>query len=97
MTIENVAVSYLHPTQERAYYYIHQVPEGSPARNVRGDRREITVHDARSLDPAPCLEREGVELIAFDGAPKDERDAAHVEEEFYPRVEAMVAEKTGAS
>ena len=97
MTIENVAVSYLHPTQERAYYYLHQVPEGSPARNVRGDRREITVHDARSLDPTPRLEREGVELVAFDGAPKDERDAAHVEEEFYPRVEAMVAEKTGAS
>jgi len=91
------AVNYLAPQSERAFYVIRGARKGEPTRNVRGDRREVTVHDARTFSPTPCLEREGVQLVAWDGAPKDEHDHEGVERDFYPRVEAMVRKHTGAT
>lgn len=91
------SINYLAPQTERPYYYIHGAPEGEAVRNVRGDRREVTVHDARELDPKPRLEREGVELVAWDGAPRDEHQSDDVKLNFYPLVEGMVAQHTGAA
>ncbi len=90
------AVNYLTPQSERAFYVIRGAREGEPTRNVRGDRREVTVHDARALTPAPRLDCEGVELVAWGGAPEDEHDDEGVSRDFYPRVEAMVRKHTGA-
>ena len=90
-------VNYLAPQSERAFYVIRGAREGEPTRNVRGDRREVTVHDARELAPAPILEREGVEIVEWDGAPLDEYDTEGVQRDFYPQVEAMVREHTGAT
>lgn len=95
MNLQTV-VSYLTPTDERAYYYIHKTPEGQPSRNVRGDRRQVEVLDARALVPVPSLEREGAELVAWSDSPEDEHDATAIERDFFPRVEALVREQTGA-
>lgn len=96
MNVQTV-VSYLAPVKERAYYYLHETPDGQEPRNVRGDRREVVVEDARALSPVASLEREGVELVAWGGAPKDEHDEAAFRRDFYPEVEAMVREATGAN
>jgi len=91
------AVNYLAPQTERAFYVIRGARKGELTRNVRGDRRDVIVHDGRTLTPAPCLEREGVELVAWDGAPEDEHESEAVERDFYPQVEAVVREHTGAA
>jgi hypothetical protein len=96
MTIE-ATVNYLAPMQERAFYYLHGAPEGQPWRNTRGDRQSVDVVDGRSLNPSPSVEREGVELVAWSGAPDDPMNTSAVEAEFYPQVEAMVAHQLGAA
>ena len=90
-------VSYIAPVPEQAYYYLHETPEGQAQRNVQGDRREVVVEDARRASPAVTLEREGVELVPFSAAPKDEHDSDGFKLDFYPQVEAMVEEFTGAT
>ena len=92
----SASVSYLVPGSERPYYTLHRTPEQEPARSVRGDRRDMHVVDGRTLDPPPCLEREGVEKVAWDAVPEDEHDQEGVERDFYPQVEALVREATGA-
>ena len=90
-------VSYLSRSEERPFYYIHGAPEGEPYSNVRGDRREVEIHDARLLTPRPILDREGVELVEFLDTPEDEHDTASLIRDFYPRVEELVARETGAT
>jgi len=90
-------VSYLSPTDERAYYYIHGVPDGQAPSNVQGDRRSVEVQDARLHAPSPTLDREGVELVEWSEVPADENDSADFARNFYPRVEALVSEATGAT
>lgn len=90
-------VSYLAPTSERAYYYLRGTPEGQAPANVRGDRRSVVVENARALESRPILEREGVELVGWGGAPIDENDSAGVQRDFYPQVETFVRETLGAS
>ena len=90
-------VSYIAPVSEQAYYYIHETPEGQAQRNVQGDRREVVVEDARKTSPAVTLEREGVELVPWSAAPKDEHDSDGFELDFYPQVETMVEQITGAT
>jgi hypothetical protein len=89
-------VSYLRRGNERPFYYIHGPPEGEPYSNVHGDRRDVEVQNARTYTPRPALDREGVELVGFTDTPEDEHDARELTEDFYPKVEKLVAEKTGA-
>ena len=89
-------VSYIRRSDERPFYYIHGPPEGEPYSNVHGDRREIEIHDARRFSPRPSVDREGVEIVEFKDTPADEFDMASLIAEFYPKVEKLVAEKTGA-
>ena len=89
-------ISYLEPGHTRAYYYLRGTPEGEAPSNVRGDRRNIEVEDARLRVPQPSLEKEGVELVAWSDVPTAERDEADFQRDFYPRAEALVREHTGA-
>jgi hypothetical protein len=89
-------IHYLAPMDERAFYYLHRAPEGEPWRNTRGERHVVMIHDARLLDPKPELEREGFELVAFDGEPESPDDAGAVRRDFYPKIESLVREQTGA-
>jgi hypothetical protein len=95
MSIE-ATVNYLAPMEERPFYYLHGAPEGQPWRNTRGDRRRVEIVDGRALSPAPGLEREGVELIDWDGEPENALDAEAIRRDFYPRVEALVQRHVGA-
>ena len=90
-------VSYLSRQNERPFYYIHGPPEGEPYSNVQGDRRDVEVQNARTYTPRPALDREGVELVGFTDTPEDEHDATELTEDFYPKVEKLVAERTCAT
>lgn len=89
-------LSYLAPMAERPRYYLYPPPDGQPWRNTHGDRRTVTVHDARALEPAASLEREGFTLVRLDSALADPYDAAAVRAQYYREVEELVAKQTGA-
>ena len=88
-------LNYLAPMAERPYFYTYAPPEGVPGRNNRGDRRRVEVHDAREL-AHPSLDVEGFALAKFASALADAYDPKAVVRDYYPEVEALVREFTGA-
>jgi hypothetical protein len=92
--VVEAAFNYLAPMQERPYYYAHEAPRGERWRNTHGDRRTLTVHDARDV-PDASLDREGFELVRIESE-FDPSDARSVRNVYFPEVERAVREAAGA-
>ncbi|MGH7860446.1 MAG: CmcJ/NvfI family oxidoreductase [Candidatus Binatia bacterium] len=90
-------VSYLAPMAERPFFLLYEPPEGAPSRNTRGDRRRVTIRDARSLDPAPSLDEEGFLLARHETAVGNLWDEHAVRGVYYAEMAALVKAVTGAS
>jgi hypothetical protein len=90
-------VNYLAPMSERPEYWLTKPPEGVSWRNTRGDRQVLEIHDARALDPAPSLDGEGFSLVRHETAALNLYDAEAVRQVYYPEMERLVTEHTGAS
>ena len=58
--------------------------------------RRVTINDARGAVPAPSLDREGFELRRAPTAVTNFADAAEVRAVYYPEVEALLRDVTGA-
>lgn len=89
-------LNYLAAMDERPVYWLTKPPAGVPWRNTKGDRRVLPVHDARSVEPAPSLDREGFSLVALETTVGDLYDPEAVRAGYYAEVEKLVAEATGA-
>jgi hypothetical protein len=89
MTVE-ATINYVAPMPERPYFFLYEPPAGTTWRNTKGDRRTMAIRDARSLAPAPSLDREGFALTRFEGAIDD----VHA---YYRQVETLVRDVTGAA
>jgi hypothetical protein len=87
-------LSYLAETGERPFYYQYEPPAGAAWRNTKGDRRPVAIHDGRTLEPAPTLDREGFELVHFESV--TESFGAGAIPGYYTEVEALVKAETGA-
>jgi hypothetical protein len=81
---------------ERPTYYTYEPPPGKPWRNTKGDRRTVPVANARELDPAPSLDREGFQLAHLVTAASNLRDQRAIREIYYKEAQALVARETGA-
>ena len=90
-------INYLGPMSERPYYFLYDPPPGTPWRNTKGDRRTMAIEDARRLDPAPSLDREGFTLARHATMVRDLYDERAVKGTYYREVEALVKEVTGAA
>ena len=89
-------LNYLAPMRERPVYWLTKPPDGRPWRNTRGDRRVLPIHDARSVDPPPSLDREGFALVSHETAASNLYDSGCIREVYYPEMEELVADATGA-
>lgn len=89
------ALNYLAPMDGRPYYYTYPPPEGTPWRNTHGDRQKVRVRDAREL-PASSLDVEGFELAHIETKLRDAYDPKAVKRVYYPEMETLVADATGA-
>ena len=78
---------------------IHITPEGTrePERTATYGPRRVTVRDARPLAAELSLDREGFALVGHETAVTDFEDEAEVERVYYPEMERLVKEATGAS
>lgn len=79
----------------RPYYSTFKRSDQQPWRNTQGDRRTLPVANARPLDPAPHLDREGFALSSWKGPSIDFADQQAIEETYYAEMEGLVAEMTG--
>ena len=89
-------VQYVIPAATKPFSYEYDPPAGIPRRSATFDERRIQIHDARQLVVPPSLDDEG---FAFHRQPtrvSDFYDAAEVEAIYYPELERLLLDATGA-
>ncbi|WP_297797522.1 CmcJ/NvfI family oxidoreductase [uncultured Marinobacter sp.] len=91
-------ITFMVPTEQRPYVHTEALTgETEPHYHAELQRREVSIHDARAQAPELSLDRHGIELRQRPSAVKDFYDNTSVEQEYYPEIEALVREATGAS
>jgi hypothetical protein len=89
-------LNYLVPTGEKPASYTYEPPAGTPWRTGRYEAREVTIRDARPLIGRLSLDREGFEFVRRPTRVVDFYDEGEVRQTYYPEVERLVLEATGA-
>ncbi len=89
-------VRYVASTGERPFFYQYDPPPGTQLRNTVGNKQRVEIGDARTLDPAPTLDREGFALVHHETRVENLFDESAVRAIYFPEMEALVASATGA-
>ncbi len=76
--------------------YMYAAPEGIPQRSGNYDKHAVTIYDMRPLLGEVSLDREGFAVVRQESAVQNFYDSAEVVARYYPEVERLVREHTGA-
>ncbi|MGH7779102.1 MAG: CmcJ/NvfI family oxidoreductase [Candidatus Binataceae bacterium] len=90
-------LNYLEDRGQRPTTYTYAPPPGVSARTGKYAKFPVAIHNARPLARELSLDRQGVALIHQDSAVRDFYSDREVREVYYPEVERMVREATGAA
>jgi hypothetical protein len=88
-------LTYVVPTGEPLFAYNYEPPPGMPMRSGRYEPQRVTVRNGR-LAGDLSLDRQGFELRQVPSAVRDFYDPAEVERVYYPEIERLLREATGA-
>ncbi len=89
-------MNYLAPMTERPRNYTFDPPRGVPRSNVENEVRAVAIHDARPVAGSVSLDANGFALVEHRSAVRDFFDDEEVRRVYYPEVERLVREATGA-
>jgi len=92
----NASLSYLTDSNEKPLTYMYEPPPGIPAMSLRSTRYPMAIFDGRSILDELSLDREGFVLLDHNTAIRDFFNAEEVRRAYYPEVERLVQEATGA-
>lgn len=91
-------ITFMVPTGQRPYVHTEALTgDPEPHYHAQLQRRAVTIHDARAEAQELSLDRHGIALRQRPTAVEDLYDNASVERDYYPEIEALVREVTGAS
>lgn len=90
-------LNYLAPMAERPRNYTFDPPPGVPRSNSTREAHTVAIHDARPVASEISLDREGFAVLHQQSAVKDFWDEDEVRRVYYPEVQRVLAELTGAS
>ncbi len=92
-----IELNYLDQMDEKPAAYVYRPAEGEARQDAtRVVRRSVSMRDARELGDALSLDGPGVALVQQKSAVRDFYDPDEVRAVYYPEVEALVVEATGA-
>jgi len=89
-------LNFLTEMAEKPVYYITDPPPGVPRDNAEYDPRTVEIEDARTLSPAPRIDRQGFELVHHETSVGNLFESQGIRAHYFPEVEALVARLTGA-
>ena len=89
-------VQYVISTAIKPFSYEYEPPPGIPRRSAAFQERRIQVHDARQFAVRPSLDQQGFALRRQPTRVNDFYDAAEVEAIYYPELERLLKNVTGA-
>jgi hypothetical protein len=90
-------LNYLAPMAERPRNYTFDPPPGVPRSNSTHEAHKVPIHDARVIASDVSLDREGFAVLNYHSAVKDFWDEDELRRVYYPEVQRVMAEATGAS
>ena len=91
------SLNYLADTAEKPAVYLYTPEPGTPQRTTQTTRHEMAIQDGREILGELSLDEQGFALERCESAVANFYDAAEVRSVYYPEVERLVAEATGAS
>ncbi|NWA05832.1 CmcJ/NvfI family oxidoreductase [Pseudomonas gingeri] len=89
-------LNYLLDTGERPVNYTYPQPEGTPRRSGVLDPSQVSIHNAWLLDEPASIDRQGFEKVDHGSTVPDLEDEEQVREHYYPEIEALLKQQTGA-
>ena len=89
-------MNYLAPMLERPRNYTFEPPPGVPRSNTVNVSHRVPIHDARPVADRVSLDANGFALVNHRSAVRDFFDDEEVRRVYYPEVERVVKQATGA-
>ena len=89
-------VQYVIPTATKPFSYEYEPPVGVPRRSATFHKHRILIHDARQLAVPPSLDAQGFAFRQQPTRVSNFYDAAEVEAVYYPELERLLLDATGA-
>ena len=89
-------MNYLAPMLERPRNYTFEPPPGVPRSNTVNEAHRVPIHDARPVADRVSLDANGFALVNHRSAVRDFFDDEEVRRVYYPEVERVVKQATGA-
>ncbi len=89
-------MNYLVPMTERPRNYTFDPPAGVPRTNAEHQAHAVKIRDARPIADHVSLDANGFALLQHRSAVKDFFDDEEVRRVYYPEVERLVKQATGA-
>jgi hypothetical protein len=90
-------ITYMVPMDEKPRRYLCTPPPGTAEISWRSAPQSVTIYNARALARQPSLTEEGFVLLSSHSAVRDFYDEREMRAIYYPEVEQMVKDLTGAS
>jgi hypothetical protein len=90
------SLNYLLKTEEKPVAYTYTPPPGIPQTTRQNDPKTVTIHNARPLLNQLSLDTQGFVLTHHESKVVNFYDEAEVREIYYPEVEGLLKEATGA-
>jgi hypothetical protein len=91
------AMNYLAEPEQKPVSYMYKPPEGTQQRSWHVSKYPMAIRNARAVVDELSLDREGFVLTHQNSAIKNFYDDAEVRSVYYPEVERLVKEATGAA
>ena len=92
----NASLNYLEDSAQKPTTYAYRPPEGTPARTGAYAKFAVSIRDARTIASELSLDREGFVLLNQDSNISNFFDNDEVRATYYPEVERLIREATGA-
>lgn len=89
-------MNYLAPMLERPRNYTFEPPPGIPRSNTVNEAHRVSIHDARPVADRVSLDANGFALVDHRSAVRDFFDGEEVRRVYYPEVERVIRQATGA-
>jgi hypothetical protein len=90
-------LNYLKPGIDHPFVYAYEAPPGMPQRNLELEPHRVAIRNARPIAPQLSLDREGFLLRRHATEVADFYDDDEVRRIYYPEVERLLRETTGAA
>jgi len=91
------SLNYIGETSEKPVYYAYEPPPGTLRQTARFIPQRVVVRDGRTLANDLSLDKQGFELKHHDTSVKDFYDPKEVRDVYFPEIERLLKQATGAT